>query len=189
MDKNNVRANQHNSYGAFTALGLLLPIVGIIIGIVYLTKKDLLDRKVGEHTIVMSIIGFVLTFVIIGITGGSFSDKSSTTNSNGTTNTTQTQGVEKSKGKVEVKSEQLKTNYGWKTIVGEVINNTNKGASYVKVTATYYDIDGKVTGTSFTYAGDTPNTPLAVSATAPFEVTARDKDIVIDHYKLDVNWQ
>lgn len=59
-----ISANQHSSYGVFTLLGLLLPIVGIIIGIVYLTKPDLLDRKVGEHAIVMGIVGFILFFLI-----------------------------------------------------------------------------------------------------------------------------
>jgi hypothetical protein len=89
MDKENkVRAKQHSSYWTFTILGLLLPVIGIILGIVYLTKKDLLDRKLGEHTIVMSIIGFVLTFVIIGVMGSSPSDKSSTTTKPSTTTTT-----------------------------------------------------------------------------------------------------
>jgi len=59
-----VSANQHSSYGVFTLLGLLLPIAGIIVGIVYLAKSDLLDRKVGEHAIVMSIVGFILFFII-----------------------------------------------------------------------------------------------------------------------------
>ena len=58
-----ISANQHSSYGMFTLLGLLLPIVGIIVGIIYLTKPNLLDRKVGEHAIAMSIVGFILCFV------------------------------------------------------------------------------------------------------------------------------
>jgi len=106
MDKNNVRAKQHPSYGTFTALGLLLPIIGIIIGIVYLTKKDLLDRKVGEHTIVMSIIGFVLTFVIIGIMGSSSSDKSSTTPKQQTTTPVKTLTPEEQEKKLKKKPRQ-----------------------------------------------------------------------------------
>ena len=65
-----IKANQHSSYGTFTLLGLLLPIIGIIVGIVYLIKPNLLDKKVGEHTIVMSIIGFVLGFILLQLLTG-----------------------------------------------------------------------------------------------------------------------
>lgn len=182
--ENKIYAKQHSSYWTFTILGLVLPIIGIIVGIVYLTKKDVLDRKVGEHTIVMSIIGFIISWCLIAriSPGGSSTFNTSTTTKPGTLQQT-------SQGKVEVKSEQQKKVYGYEGIVGEVVNNTNRGVSYVKVTATFYDKDGKVTGTSFTYAGDTAGTPLLVSATAPFEIISMEKDLVIDHYKLDVNWQ
>ena len=62
-----VQANQHPSYWAFTILGLLLPIVGVIIGIVFLTKQDLLERKLGEHTIAISILGFILMWILISM--------------------------------------------------------------------------------------------------------------------------
>ena len=60
-----IKVNQHPSYGVFTLLGLLLPIVGIILGIIYLAKPDKLDKKVGEHAIVMSIVGFGLGFILL----------------------------------------------------------------------------------------------------------------------------
>ena len=60
QDKNKIRANQHPSYVVFTILALLFPIAGVIVGAVFLTKQDLLDRKVGEHTIAMSGLGFIL---------------------------------------------------------------------------------------------------------------------------------
>jgi uncharacterized membrane protein HdeD (DUF308 family) len=62
-----VKANEHDSYGTFTILALLFPIVGLIIGIVFLTKDSQLDRKVGEHTIVMSIIGFVVGWILLSL--------------------------------------------------------------------------------------------------------------------------
>ncbi len=58
--KDKVKANQHESYGTFTVLGLLIPFVGLIVGAVFMTKDNKLDRKVGEHTVVMSVIGYVL---------------------------------------------------------------------------------------------------------------------------------
>jgi len=106
---------------------------------------------------------------------------------NGVLDTTPTNEAEKPKGKVEVKSDALKTQYGYKHIVGEVVNNTDRDASFIKVTATYYDKDGKVTGTDSTYAGDF-NTPLAPTLTAPFDVGSLDTSLVVDHYKLDVTW-
>lgn len=59
-----VNAKQHPSYTTFTILGLILPFVGIIVGIVYLTKSDSLDHKVGEHTIAISILGFIIAYLL-----------------------------------------------------------------------------------------------------------------------------
>ncbi len=61
-----VHAKQHDSYQAFTAIALLLPLVGFILGIIYLTKHSLLERKLGEHTITMSVVGTILSYVILG---------------------------------------------------------------------------------------------------------------------------
>lgn len=59
-----VKANQHESYGTYTVLGLLIPLAGFIVGAVLMTKDGELDKKLGEHTIVMSVIGCVLGFVL-----------------------------------------------------------------------------------------------------------------------------
>jgi len=44
-------------------LALVIPLIGIIVGIAYLTKNELLERKLGEHVIVMSIVGAILSFI------------------------------------------------------------------------------------------------------------------------------
>lgn len=97
------------------------------------------------------------------------------------------QQTSESQGKVEVKSHTKKVDYGYPKIVGEVVNNTQNPTTFVKVTATFYDNQGKVIGTSFTYAGDTASTPLAPKTTAPFEITDISQKN-FDTYKLDVNW-
>jgi hypothetical protein len=61
------KAKNHPSYWTFTILGLILPIVGVIVGIVYLTKEKTIDKKLGEHVIAISILGFILSFLIIAI--------------------------------------------------------------------------------------------------------------------------
>lgn len=72
------KAKDHSSYGAFTVLAILAPLIGIIVGVVYLTKSDLVDRKVGEHTIALSILfGIIWFFVLSSI--GSNSTSSVTT--------------------------------------------------------------------------------------------------------------
>jgi uncharacterized membrane protein YvbJ len=73
--KKKLKANNHPEYGKFTAIGLLLPIVGIILGIVYLTKSNSLDRKLGEHAIAMSIIGGILGFLFLSFLFGSTSQE------------------------------------------------------------------------------------------------------------------
>lgn len=61
---NKIKVNQHPSYGAFTALGLLIAPVGLIVGIVYLTKNNELDKKLGEHTIAISILGLIIGYTL-----------------------------------------------------------------------------------------------------------------------------
>ncbi|MFA6193481.1 MAG: hypothetical protein WC726_01270 [Parcubacteria group bacterium] len=62
-----LKANAHPSYGTFTILSLLIPIAGLIVGIVYMTKDNPLDKKVGEHAIVMSIVGVILFFIFLSL--------------------------------------------------------------------------------------------------------------------------
>lgn len=138
-----------------------------------------------------SCIGVIIFIIVLGVIGSFISSstsggKTSTTMSDNVP-TAETKEVKKPEGKVEVKSDTLKTLYGYKHIVGEVVNNTAGDVTFVQVTATYYDKEGKVTGTSFTYAG-TADTPMAVSATAPFDIASLDTSLVVDHYKLDVTW-
>ena len=37
------KAKDHHDYGTITALSILLPVIGVIVGIVYLTKSQPLD--------------------------------------------------------------------------------------------------------------------------------------------------
>lgn len=90
-------------------------------------------------------------------------------------------------GKVEVKSHTKKVEYGYPKIVGEVVNNSANPVTYVKITATFYDSEGQVVGTDYTYAGDTSSTPLTPKATTPFELTG-ESGLTFDTYKLDVTW-
>lgn len=53
-------AHHHENYAAFSLLSFLIPIVGFILGIVYLTKTEKIDKKLGEHMVVLSIIGSVV---------------------------------------------------------------------------------------------------------------------------------
>lgn len=138
--------------------------------------------KLGVIILVAFIIG-----VFVGVSGsGSLSQEIKQSTS--INNSMPAQAV-KDIGKVEIKSKSNKiSSTGYLEIVGEVVNNTGKPVSYVKLTATYYDDQGKVIGTSFSYAGDTSSTPLAVGATTPFEVSSYPDKIDTKDYKLDVNW-
>lgn len=155
--------------------------------------KGKMNKKTLGGCILVIVFITALVLIINSITNlGNSSSKISTPKSSTNVNTpstdTKNKVLEAPKGKVEVKSDTLKTLYGYKKIVGEVMNNTAREANFVKITATYYDKDGKVTGTDSAYAGDTISTPLAVGATAPFDITSLDTSLVVDHYKLDVTW-
>ena len=70
MSEKNVRAADHDSYGLFSILALILPVVGIILGIIMLTKDDKVDKKLGEHTLVCSIFGFILAGIFWVVIAG-----------------------------------------------------------------------------------------------------------------------
>lgn len=125
----------------------------------------------------------VLLLIIVGFSGcGSTNDNySSTSSENSTVNSENTP-----KAKVEVVTHSVQsTDFGSKYIVGEVINNGEKEASFVKVTATLYDKEGAVVGTEFTYAGDTSSTALQPQMKVPFKIYV---DSTFDNYKLDITW-
>ena len=151
----------------------------------------------------LKLVAIIFITFVIGVGLGSLGSKSSTTGKvssspeeirqtttqSGSEVSTQAspQQTSESQGKVEVKSHTKKVDYGYPKIVGEVVNNTQNPTTFVKVTATFYDNQGKVVGTSFTYAGDTASTALGPQATSPFEITDISQRN-FDTYKLDVTW-
>jgi len=60
-----IKVNQHSSYGMFNLIAFLLPVVGIILGIAYLAKDSKADKKLGEHTLVMSILFIILWSLVL----------------------------------------------------------------------------------------------------------------------------
>ncbi len=51
-----IKANQHESYATYSILAVIFPVIGLILGIVALSKEGKLDKKLGEHTIAVSIL-------------------------------------------------------------------------------------------------------------------------------------
>lgn len=58
-----VNAKEHESYAAYTALAILIPIAGLLLGIIFMAKDDKLDRKLGEHMLAVSILFMIIYFV------------------------------------------------------------------------------------------------------------------------------
>ncbi len=132
----------------------------------------------------IGIIIVIIAIIMLGSAGSSSNSSSTSTSKNADSTTSDTKT-----GSVIVKSHTLKDEgYGMRSIVGEVENNGNTSATFVQITATFYDSKGSVTGTEFTYAGDTGSSPLEKTKTAPFKVIIMDSKTVIDDYKLDVSW-
>lgn len=66
MDKNKkIEAKNHPLYTSYTLISLIIPIIGIIMGAVFLTKEVPLDKKFGEHLIVTAIMGSILISLIL----------------------------------------------------------------------------------------------------------------------------
>ena len=68
-----IKASQHDSYGTFTLLAILLPFVGIVLGIVYLAKDSKLDKKLGEHVLALGVLfSFILWPISVWLLYGAF---------------------------------------------------------------------------------------------------------------------
>jgi hypothetical protein len=55
-----VKASQHESYAAYTGLAILLPGIAWILGLIFMTKDNKLDRKLGEHVLAFSILFMII---------------------------------------------------------------------------------------------------------------------------------
>lgn len=55
-----VKPQDHESYNTFTLITFLLPMVGLILGIVFLTRLDATEKKLGEHLIAFSVLASIL---------------------------------------------------------------------------------------------------------------------------------
>ena len=62
-----IKAKNHPSYGAYTLICILIPIVGLLIGIVQITKSDPLDKKLGEHAIAFSLFMAIVYAILAGV--------------------------------------------------------------------------------------------------------------------------
>ncbi len=60
---------EHSQYVFSIFLCMLLPIAGIIMGIVFLGKESPLDRKLGTHAILLSLACSVIWYFIIVLFG------------------------------------------------------------------------------------------------------------------------
>lgn len=65
-----VIAKNHESYGTLTLVAFFIPIVGIIFGIVYLAKDKLIDKKLGEHLIAISILFIIIQGFLLNLFWG-----------------------------------------------------------------------------------------------------------------------
>ncbi len=63
------KAKDHHDYGTITALSVLLPFIGIIVGIVYLTKSQPVDKKLGEHAIALSVLFMIIWYFVFSVFG------------------------------------------------------------------------------------------------------------------------
>jgi len=59
-----IKASDHDIYGVTTIVSFLIPTVGIILGIVYLSKDTKVDRKLGEHLIAVGILSCIVASII-----------------------------------------------------------------------------------------------------------------------------
>jgi threonine/homoserine efflux transporter RhtA len=64
-NKNKTKTTSHPAYKMVTIVSFIIPVAGILIGIIYLTKEKKEDLKLGEHAIATSLIAGILWATII----------------------------------------------------------------------------------------------------------------------------
>ncbi len=185
-------ANQHSSYWTFTALGLLLWPVGVIVGIVFLTKPTLLERKLGEHTIVMSILGFVLGVVLsvlmfgthnalpssassdpvsVPISSSAATPESVESNTASDSTNTDDNATLSDETELEKGSENFSKEYGFVKVNGEVTNISSQSIKNVEAETTFYDDSGNVIKTTSALLELNPILP---GQTSPYQTMDTD---------------
>lgn len=55
-----IKANQHDSYTTYTLLAILIPVIGLLLGVVFMGKDDKTDRKLGEHLLAVSVLFMIV---------------------------------------------------------------------------------------------------------------------------------
>ncbi|MHB1456359.1 MAG: pilin [Armatimonadota bacterium] len=66
------RQKNDNIKISFAILAFLIPIAGIILGLVFLARKSDEDRETGRHTLIWAVIGFVCAFFCCNLVPGMF---------------------------------------------------------------------------------------------------------------------
>lgn len=82
-----IKASDHDIYGVTTIVSLLIPLVGVVLGVIYLSKTTKVDRKLGEHLIAIGILSFIIYGILWTIWGSGMAGRSineSTINTNPT---------------------------------------------------------------------------------------------------------
>ena len=59
-----VHAKNHPEYTKYTIFTVLVPIVGLLLGVTYSAKDDPQDKKLGEHLLAFSILLSILYAVL-----------------------------------------------------------------------------------------------------------------------------
>ena len=69
-----VRAQDNESFGTYTLIAIIIPIAGLILGILMLAKDTPIDKKLGEHLVAISILmGIVISVLWYAYMGSVYS--------------------------------------------------------------------------------------------------------------------
>lgn len=183
MDEvNKIKASQHDSYGMYTLISFLLPLIGIIVGIVFLTKDKKLDKKLGEHCIAFGILSIILWSVVFAVLVGFSSITSPITTTDTTGSASDLLSNQPLEDVIKIEHTSVKNDgYGIYEVVGEATNNDTESRT-ISLKATFYDSSGAILGTA---SGAVDS--LAPSKTKTFNLVSTDKISGYAKYKVQVD--
>src|SRR3990167_7196805 len=180
-----VKASQHDSYGTYSLISFLLPTIGIIVGIVFLTKDKKLDKKLGEHCVVIGILSLIFLGFVLGVwvTINPSSGVITPLTPAGTTiPASDILSDQPSADVIKITNTSVKNDgYSIYEVVGEATNNDTAARTFT-LKATFYSSSGGILGTA-TGAVDS----LGAGQTKTFNLVSTDNLSGYTKYKVQVD--
>jgi hypothetical protein len=165
--KKEIRANQHASYRQFTTIAVLLPFVGIILSIIYLTKEKQVDKKLGTHLLIVSVVSSAICsliyILIVSSAVNNATHSSLPASQNTSTNSTQSSDVSKDAFGKFGDALNIGGNDGLSVTLTRIVDPVTNQYATPDTGSRFLAIELKITNNSKAHFDSVPSTDMIVT--------------------------